>query len=328
MRAGLDAPVDRVFVRTAPDGEERFDELTEAPPGPACRWWTITLRAVDAGHGLPVPGRGPDRPLLADRHGPAARRRDRPRGLPARRRLRPALVAGRPRLLPGVPRPVRQRRPVERRRRRRLDLSRPRHPAAHVGRAAHRRPGRVDGVLRRRPRSGSSAGSTTSSTSGVNAIYLNPVFETRSNHGYDTIDYDHVAAHFGGDAALVSLRRATRERDIRLILDIAPNHTGVEHPWFLAAQADPASPTGRLLHVPSAPRRLRVVARRQVAAQARLPRRRPARRDVRRQRRDPAPVARAAVLDRRLADRRREHARPPGSRAARSGRRSRACARR
>ena len=78
---------------------------------------------------------------------------------------------------------------------------------------------------------------------GVNAIYLNPVFESRSNHGYDTIDYGRVAAHLGGDEALVSLRRATRERDIRLILDIAPNHTGAEHPWFLAAQADPAAPT-------------------------------------------------------------------------------------
>ena len=73
---------------------------------------------------------------------------------------------------------------------------------------------------------------------GVNAIYLNPIFATRSNHGYDITDYDHVAEHFGGDAALVALRRATAERDIRLILDIAPNHVGVEHPWFQAAQAD------------------------------------------------------------------------------------------
>ena len=82
----------------------------------------------------------------------------------------------------------------------------------------------------------------------------------------------------------------------------------------------PRLPDGRVLHVPSPPRRLRVVARRQVAAQARLSRRRPARRDVRRQRLDPAPVARAAVLHRRVADRRGEHARPPRSRAARSGR--------
>ena len=44
---------------------------------------------------------------------------------------------------------------------------------------------------------------------GVNGLYLTPVFETRSSHGYDTIDYTRVADHFGGDAALASLRRAT-----------------------------------------------------------------------------------------------------------------------
>ena len=41
----------------------------------------------------------------------------------------------------------------------------------------------------------------------------------------------------------MSLRRATLARDIRVILDIAPNHTGAEHPWFVAAQADPSAPT-------------------------------------------------------------------------------------
>ena len=78
---------------------------------------------------------------------------------------------------------------------------------------------------------------------GVGAIYLTPIFDSRSNHGYDIVDYEHVAAHFGGDEALVALREATREHDLRLILDIAPNHLGVEHPWFRAAQADPAAPT-------------------------------------------------------------------------------------
>ena len=34
VRAGLDAPVDRVLVRTAPDGEEHFAELEEVDPGP------------------------------------------------------------------------------------------------------------------------------------------------------------------------------------------------------------------------------------------------------------------------------------------------------
>jgi alpha-glucosidase len=78
---------------------------------------------------------------------------------------------------------------------------------------------------------------------GVTAIYLNPIFESVSNHGYDCVDYEHVAARLGGDAALARLRAATAERGMRLILDIAPNHLGAHHPWFLAAQADATAPT-------------------------------------------------------------------------------------
>src|SRR4029078_9919515 len=51
----------------------------------------------------------------------------------------------------------------------------------------------------------------------------------------------------------VSLRRATLARDIRVILDIAPNHTGAEHPWFLAAQEDPSAPTAGFYTLRSRP---------------------------------------------------------------------------
>ena len=191
------------------------------------------------------------------------------------------------------------------------------------GELPDRGPGPVGGVLRRRPARASRRRLDHLVDLGVNALYLNPVFESRSNHGYDTIDYDHVAAHLGGDAALVSLRRATLERGIRLVLDIAPNHTGVEHPWFVAAQADPAAPTAGYFTFRRRPddyaswlgvKSLPKLDYRDAG---------PARRDVRRPRRDPAPLARAAVLDRRLADRRREHARPPGSGPARARRRAR-----
>ncbi len=74
---------------------------------------------------------------------------------------------------------------------------------------------------------------------GVNALYLNPVFHAYSNHKYDVADYDHVDPHLGGDEALASLRRALNQRDMRYILDIVPNHCGYWHPWFQAALADP-----------------------------------------------------------------------------------------
>ncbi len=49
-------------------------------------------------------------------------------------------------------------------------------------------------------------------TLGVTALYLNPVFTAPSVHKYDTEDYRHVDPQFGGDRALLRLRRETRRR--------------------------------------------------------------------------------------------------------------------
>ncbi len=73
---------------------------------------------------------------------------------------------------------------------------------------------------------------------GVNTLYLNPVFHALSNHKYDVADYEHVDPHFGGDEALVSLRKALDARGMRYILDIVPNHCGYWHPWFQSALKD------------------------------------------------------------------------------------------
>jgi alpha-glucosidase len=77
---------------------------------------------------------------------------------------------------------------------------------------------------------------------GVDAFYLNPIFCAPSAHRYDVTDYTAVDPHLGGNTALAELRAALTERNMRLMLDIVPNHCGVEHPWFRAAQADPSSP--------------------------------------------------------------------------------------
>ena len=69
-------------------------------------------------------------------------------------------------------------------------------------------------------------------TLGVTALYLNPVFLAPSVHKYDTEDYRRVDPQFGGDAALLRLRRATRQEGMRLILDGVFNHSGDSHAWF------------------------------------------------------------------------------------------------
>ncbi len=78
---------------------------------------------------------------------------------------------------------------------------------------------------------------------GVTALYLNPIFSAYSNHRYDVTDYENVDPHLGGNAALAALRSALAERGMRYILDVVPNHCGVMHPWFQAAQADANAPT-------------------------------------------------------------------------------------
>jgi alpha-glucosidase len=76
---------------------------------------------------------------------------------------------------------------------------------------------------------------------GINALYLNPIFTAHSNHKYDVIDYDHVDPHFGGDQALINLRNALSQRNMRYILDVVPNHCGYWHPWFQHARQHPDS---------------------------------------------------------------------------------------
>ena len=71
---------------------------------------------------------------------------------------------------------------------------------------------------------------------GVNALYLNPIFKSPSNHRYDTEDFLEVDPHLGGDAALKGLLDAAHARDMRVILDNVVDHTGDRHPLFLAAR--------------------------------------------------------------------------------------------
>ncbi|GAB4450172.1 MAG: maltodextrin glucosidase [Chloroflexi bacterium OHK40] len=78
---------------------------------------------------------------------------------------------------------------------------------------------------------------------GVSALYLNPIFLAPSSHKYDVADYERIDPHLGGEAGLAALRAALDERGMRLILDIVPNHCGATHPWFVAAQADPQAPS-------------------------------------------------------------------------------------
>lgn len=67
---------------------------------------------------------------------------------------------------------------------------------------------------------------------GINGIYMTPIFSAATVHKYDCMDYFHVDSHLGGDSALEQLCEKMHEKQMRLVLDISINHTGMEHPWF------------------------------------------------------------------------------------------------
>lgn len=72
-------------------------------------------------------------------------------------------------------------------------------------------------------------------TLGVNALYLTPIFDSRSNHRYNITDFFNVDAVLGGNEALAQLREALDARGMSLVLDVTPNHLGSQHPWFTEA---------------------------------------------------------------------------------------------
>jgi cyclomaltodextrinase / maltogenic alpha-amylase / neopullulanase len=59
---------------------------------------------------------------------------------------------------------------------------------------------------------------------GVTALYLNPVFQSGSNHRYHTHDYHRVDPMLGGDAALAALLDACHARGMKVVLDGVFNH--------------------------------------------------------------------------------------------------------
>ena len=67
---------------------------------------------------------------------------------------------------------------------------------------------------------------------GINVLYMNPIFEARSSHRYDTADYLNVDPILGGTAAFMSLQSACEERGIKIILDGVFSHTGADSKYF------------------------------------------------------------------------------------------------
>jgi glycosidase len=69
-------------------------------------------------------------------------------------------------------------------------------------------------------------------TLGVTCLYLNPIFESSSNHKYNTADYSRIDEMLGGEDAFKTLLCEAKKRDIAVILDGVFNHTGSDSIYF------------------------------------------------------------------------------------------------
>lgn len=79
---------------------------------------------------------------------------------------------------------------------------------------------------------------------GVDAIWICPWYRSPLNDGgYDVSDFRDIDERFGDLAAAERLIAEAHDHDIKVIVDLVPNHTSSEHEWFQAAlAAGPGSP--------------------------------------------------------------------------------------
>lgn len=77
---------------------------------------------------------------------------------------------------------------------------------------------------------------------GANCIWLMPVAQSPSYHGYDVTNYYEVNRDYGTNADFKELISEAHRRGIRVLVDLVLNHSSSEHPFFKSALLDPASP--------------------------------------------------------------------------------------
>jgi len=76
---------------------------------------------------------------------------------------------------------------------------------------------------------------------GAQCIWLMPVNEASSYHGYDATDYYRVERDYGTNDDFKRLVVEAHRRGITVLVDMVLNHVSSEHPWFREALGDPAA---------------------------------------------------------------------------------------
>jgi alpha-glucosidase len=77
----------------------------------------------------------------------------------------------------------------------------------------------------------------------IDAIWLSPIFPSpMADFGYDVADYVNVDPLFGTLADFDALLEQAHARGIKVLLDLVPNHSSDEHPWFVESRSSRDNP--------------------------------------------------------------------------------------
>jgi alpha-glucosidase len=78
---------------------------------------------------------------------------------------------------------------------------------------------------------------------GVDAVWLSPIFPSpMADFGYDIADYTGIDPLFGTMEDFDTLMNAVHSSGLKMILDLVPNHTSGQHPWFIESRSSRDNP--------------------------------------------------------------------------------------
>jgi alpha-amylase len=79
---------------------------------------------------------------------------------------------------------------------------------------------------------------TTDDDLGITGIWLMPIQDSPSYHGYDGVDYRSINPDYGTMADFETFLAEAHARGIRVIIDYVMNHCSNQHPWFVQSAAE------------------------------------------------------------------------------------------
>ncbi|MFP5254847.1 MAG: alpha-amylase family glycosyl hydrolase [Acidimicrobiia bacterium] len=84
---------------------------------------------------------------------------------------------------------------------------------------------------------------------GVDFVWITPFYPSpMADHGYDITDHTDVDPRYGTLADIDAVIDEAHRLGLRVVIDLVPNHTSDQHPWFRASRSDPTGPFGDWYH--------------------------------------------------------------------------------